>query len=60
MMKLFGYKFKQQSIDNTSPDGIVDKVIFQYKSGNEVTLFNFLREEQFKLEPLKFYEFPLN
>ena len=60
LMKLLGYKFKQQSIESSSPNGIIDKVVFQDKSGNEVTLFNFLEEEQFKVEPFPFYEFPLN
>ena len=60
MMKFLGFRFKAQSIESSSPDGIIDKVVFQDKSGNEVTLFNFLEEEQFKVEPFEFYEFPLN
>jgi hypothetical protein len=42
LMKFLGFKFKQQSIESSSPVGIIDKALFQDKTGNEITLYNLL------------------
>ncbi len=60
LMKFLGFKFKQQFIESSLPDGIIDKVAFQDKTGNEITLYNFLQQDLFKIEPFEFNELPLN
>ena len=60
LMKFLGFKFKQQSIESSSPDGIIDKVVLQDKTGNEITLYNFLQEDLFKIEPFELKDLPLN
>ena len=58
--QFLGFKFKQQSIESSSPDGIIDKVVLQDKTGKEITLYNFLQEDLFKIEPFELKDLPLN